>query len=330
MKKAILFSVLLIFGFSFIKAQGYQRIESLYGRWKFSIGDNKEWSQANFNDSQWESIRVPSAWENNGFDGYDGFAWYRRSVFIDKPLRNASLYIHLGYIDDVDEVYVNGNLIGYSGSMPPDFSTAYNAFRRYYIPSEYINYGKANLVSVKVYDAGLGGGIVDGDVGLYADYNAIPFDFELQGQWKFMQGDNISYSKLEYNDFNWNNITVPRAWEDQGYRDYDGFAWYRKKFYVTGNYDNERMIVILGKIDDFDEVYLNGEYIGPTRRIAERNGTNYDQMRAYYISGKLLKQGKANVIAVRVLDKGGMGGIYEGPIGIVKQKSFVEYWRNKR
>ena len=41
----------------------------------------------------------------------------------------------------------------------------------------------------------------------------------------------------------------------------------------------------------------------------------------------LLKKNQKNVIAVRVLDTGGDGGIYDGPVGIITQTKYIEYWR---
>ena len=40
--------------------------------WKFRIGDRLEWAGKDFDDSRWESIRVPNQWEDEGFNGYDG------------------------------------------------------------------------------------------------------------------------------------------------------------------------------------------------------------------------------------------------------------------
>jgi hypothetical protein len=37
-----------------------------------------------------------------------------------------------------------------------------------------------------------------------------------------------------------------------------------------------------------------------------------------------------NTIAVRVLDEGGYGGIYAGPVGIISQTEFVKYWESRR
>lgn len=315
-----------------LDAQQYTKLASLYGTWKFSIGDNKEWAGAGFNDSDWEQIKVPSTWEDQGFNGYDGFAWYRRKFSIPEEYKDEQLYLNLGYIDDCDEVYINGTRIGFTGSMPPRYSTAYNAKRFYFLPKEVLHFNKPNTIAVRVYDSKLGGGIVNGDVSLVMEKNPFPLIMNLQGEWSFILHDNMGYKNIDPDKSNWKHITVPRLWEDQGYQDYDGYAWYCKKFMVNGNFTNERLVLVLGKIDDFEEVYLNGEYIGPLKKIneAREGGTKYNQFRAYYISGKSLKPNQANIITVRVLDTGGGGGIYEGPVGIAKQSEYVQYWRNKR
>ncbi|MCG8581147.1 MAG: hypothetical protein MI866_14600, partial [Bacteroidales bacterium] len=111
---------------------------SLNGQWYFSIGDNTDWARYHFNHFNWEQIPVPSMWEHQGFNGYDGFAWYRKEVKIGNDAEKLSLWLDLGYIDDADEVYLNGELIGKSGHFPPHFKTAYNGRRLYKLPSNQI------------------------------------------------------------------------------------------------------------------------------------------------------------------------------------------------
>jgi sialate O-acetylesterase len=308
-------------------------LQSLKGTWLFSIGINEEWTSPRFNDSSWETIKVPSPWEDQGFNGYNGYAFYRKKITIPSLYKGRMLYLNMGYIDDVDEVYVNGHKIGSTGTFPPDYSTAYNAERVYYIPEEYISFDVPNLIAVKVYDSYDRGGIVSGELGLYGGKTTVNFDVNLQGAWKFMPGDDIRRKESDFNDNLWDEIFVPAKWEDQRYRDYDGYAWYRKSFIYPGNAGDEKMVVMMGKIDDIDQVYINGTFVGSTGNFPENDresansGQEYDAFRGYYIPAGLLKKGQKNIIAVRVLDTRGAGGIYEGPVGIITQTKYIEYWR---
>jgi sialate O-acetylesterase len=312
-------------------------LQSLKGSWKFSIGLNEEWVSPKFNDSDWETIKAPSPWENQGYNGYNGYAFYRKNINIPSNYKGRMLYLNMGYIDDVDEVYLNGNKIGSTGGFPPDYNTAYNAERIYYIPEQDINFDGSNLIAVKVYDSEQEGGIVSGEIGLYGGKASVNFDINLQTTWKFQPGDDLRRKESDFDDSGWTEIFVPAKWEDQGYRDYDGYAWYRKSFIYKINNDNEKMVLLMGKIDDIDQVYINGTLVGstgnfPKRRGDEANtGEEYNAFRGYFIPDGLLKKNQKNVIAVRVLDTGGAGGIYEGPVGIITQAKYIEYWRkNKR
>jgi sialate O-acetylesterase len=326
-----IFVFFLFFSFA-IKAEE-QRLINLKGQWKFSLGFKNEWLKLDFDDSNWESLYVPGNWENQGFYGYDGFACYRKKIEIPETYSCKSLSLHLGMIDDCDEVYLNGHLVGFSGAFPPNYYTAYNVERKYDILPEYILPGKTNILVVKVYDDGQEGGIVKGDIGIYESLQKPPFDIILTGIWNFRLGDNPEYKKTDYNDSKWAKITVPRNWESQGYPDYDGFAWYRRTCYVPASLTKEKVVVVMGKIDDLDEVYINGTYIGTQKGLIDNNRydvSQYNKLRVYYIDGSLFTPDKQNVIAVRVYDSGGYGGIYEGPVGIMSQKAFVQFWRTNK
>src|SRR5690606_12569195 len=131
---------------------------TLKGRWKFHVGDDAAWASQKFNDSGWGTIRVPAAWEDEGFNGYDGFAWYRTKFDGRKLNKNEVYYLNLGFIDDADEVYLNGNLIGFSGNLPPKFKTAYNSERKYVLPNMMINFEGENVLAIRVFDAIHAGG----------------------------------------------------------------------------------------------------------------------------------------------------------------------------
>jgi hypothetical protein len=312
------------------------RIQDLHGSWKFSIGERDEWKSPKFDDSGWDMINVPSPWEDQGFNGYNGYATYRKSFTISNEYKDMMLYIHLGYIDDVDEVYLNGQKIGSTGSFPPVYETAYNAQRKYYIPPDIIQFDRPNVLTVIVYDSYEKGGIVSGDIGIFSGKMSMNLDVPLQGKWKFRTGDDLKRKATNFDDSGWHNIFVPSKWEDQGYRDYDGYAWYRKTFKYKMSAENEKMVLVIGKIDDLDQVYLNGTFVGSTGNFPVREGdrANTDQeyaaFRGYYVPDGILKNGQINTIAVRVYDSGLGGGIYEGPIGLISQSKYIEFWRKNK
>ncbi|MBN1116402.1 MAG: hypothetical protein JXA77_04330 [Bacteroidales bacterium] len=312
----------------------YERVISLKGEWKFMIGDNMKWAGSEHNVSDWENIYAPSTWEDQGFPGYDGHAWYRKDVVIPENLNGFSLVLYLGYIDDVDEVFLNGVKIGKKGSFPPNYWTAYNTERKYIIPSDIIKFNQKNTIAVRVYDSQLQGGIVKGDIGIYTSKNDLPMEVRLEGQWKFRLGDNFAWKQSGLDDGDWRTIIVPGYWEDQVANYYDGFAWYRKTFKAPASMSGNRYVLLLGKIDDLDQVYLNGKLVGGTGFSTENkvspNGNEHSYDRFYYLNAEDIKPGAINTIAVRVYDRGGEGGIYSGAIGLVNLKDFVAYWRKKQ
>ena len=130
---------------------------------------------------------------------------------------------------------------------------------------------------------------------------------ELPKQWKFQTGDNADFAKPDFNDENWKTISVTSFFETQGYANYDGIAWYRTRIVLPSSLKNKSETVkvvriSLGRIDDDDETYLNGHKIGGIR--------GWDAERSYFIPIDLIQWDKENVIAVRVKDSGGNGGMY--------------------
>ncbi len=313
----------------------WKRIVNLRGSWKFSIGDNPRWANKDLDDRNWESIRVPDNWESQGFHGYDGYAWYRKT-FDGDDLEDykGSLVLYLGYIDDIDEVFINGRKIGGTGSFPPNYHTAYNAKREYYIPQEVIDYDGENVIAVRVFDEKLGGGIVSGgDIGIYYNEEDKDFAINLRGVWELkllpswkLEGNNEALMKenlIASESFRtrdgWEKVTVPQAWERQGFDHYDGGAVYRKVFTVPRELQGEDLILYIGAIDDNDWTYLNGKRIGTT--------IGYDRMRAYTLTPDMYKIGGLNVLTIFVEDSTGLGGIYLGPVGLIQQVEFTRFMR---
>jgi hypothetical protein len=151
--------------------------------WKFHPGDDSQWSDRQWDDSQWESISVGEAWESQGHADLDGFAWYRLRVQVPESFRKDSqldtyggLRLLLGKIDDVDQTWWNGKLIGETGQMPRSYSTRWSNQRTYHIPVQDIRWDEHNVIAVRVFDGGSEGGMYEGPYELkIASWQDLPF-----------------------------------------------------------------------------------------------------------------------------------------------------------
>ena len=296
------------------------------GEWKFKLGDDERWAGQKFDDSKWDEIFVPAYWEEEGYPGYDGLAWYRKHFRISPDLRNKALYIHLGSVDDVSDVYVNGHFVSFTGSFPPHFITAYNIDQKFQIPAEFLKFSGDNVIAVRVYDDQRGGGIAKGKPGIFEMEDYLYPDVPITEGWKFHKGDDKEWARPETDDSHWSDFVVPMYWDVQGLKGYDGFGWYRVRFTLPEKYRDQDLVLLVGKIDDADETYLNGARIGYTGGTRLK-GDEYRKLRAYTVASSMLRSGEENVLAVRVYDNYLGGGIYDGPVGFVTRERYKEWAR---
>ena len=308
-------------------AENLKKVISLEGSWRFSIGDDPAWAEPAYDDSDWDRVFVPKSWENNGFDDYNGYAWYRKSFQFTDSMNEETLFLMLGYIDDVDEVYLNGKLIGASGVMPPLVRTAYNILRKYPLPAELLNKNGKNILAVRVFDEYLDGGIYSGPVGIYYDEDNDLLSLNLAGYWDFETTNKVAnYAAKMYGQES-GKLFVPGFWESRGYPEYDGSAEYSTSFRLPDRFNDENMMIVVGYIDDIDKVYINDTRIGTVTDLRvkkNRDVPNHIILRGYQIPPGLLMKGSMNTIRVKVYDTQLMGGIYEGPIGLITSQNFEE------
>jgi sialate O-acetylesterase len=127
---------------------------------------------------------------------------------------------------------------------------------------------------------------------------------EKQQETKLKNINVIPFKDLSYNDANWPELNQPQIWEQQSLKDFDGVVWLRKTIVLTAEDIKKTAILSLCKIDDEDITYMNGVKVGSTNQ--------WDAKRNYPIPSNVLKVGK-NVIAIRVVDHSGGGGIFGEP-----------------
>jgi sialate O-acetylesterase len=110
-----------------------------------------------------------------------------------------------------------------------------------------------------------------------------------------------AWNAVSLDDSQWLNIQAPGAVEkNKEMKDFDGLFWVRKEIDIPKSWAGKSLILHLSNIDDMDVTYFNGIEIG--------NTSGWTVEREYTIPAGLVKAGKA-VIAIRVMDTGGDGGL---------------------
>ncbi len=106
-------------------------------------------------------------------------------------------------------------------------------------------------------------------------------------------------------DSGWPTLNTPEVWERQGLPGLDGVVWLRRHVTLTTAQAAGAATLHLGPVDDCDDTFINGQPIGTT--------CGWEAPRTYAVPAGVLRAGD-NLIAVRVTDTGGDGGIH-GPAG---------------
>jgi sialate O-acetylesterase len=113
--------------------------------------------------------------------------------------------------------------------------------------------------------------------------------------------NTADWKNSNFDDSRWPVMQLPSVWEDRGFPGLDGIVWFRRTIDIASADADQPAVLELAKIDDIDETYINGVKVGGMPQ--------WDELRKYNIPAGILKAGK-NVIAIKVQDDQGGGGIY--------------------
>lgn len=127
----------------------------------------------------------------------------------------------------------------------------------------------------------------------------------------FVNGEAV-WAATGLEDSAWKTMKVPGLMQEQGLEGFNGIVWFRKTIDIPANWAGKELTLNVGVIDDNDFTYFNGVQVGHTE--------GWMAPRSYKIPKELVKGGKA-VIAVRVMDTGGTGGINGSPESISLHRS---------
>ncbi|HHW00346.1 MAG TPA: hypothetical protein GXX36_12410 [Clostridiaceae bacterium] len=149
---------------------------------------------------------------------------------------------------------------------------------------------------------------------------------DLMGNWYFIKepsGNRIDGAAIDLDVSSWRIVQPGLDWWANGFGGYAdmgsyvGRAWYRREFFVPADFPTDDLTLLAGKIDDADEVFINGQKVGSTgMKDGEFVVSYWAELREYKIPASVLKYGETNVIAINMINSSGGGGIYSGPMGI--------------
>jgi sialate O-acetylesterase len=138
----------------------------------------KQWSWADFNDTSWQTLRLPDLFDRKAIPGFDGVVWFRREIMVPEELAGKELTLSLGPVDDTDETYVNGVKVG---------NTNQGALvRNYVVPAGTLKPGR-NVIAIRVEDYGGGGGFTAKEDQFRLSGSGK--EISLAGDWKFRIAD---------------------------------------------------------------------------------------------------------------------------------------------
>lgn len=142
---------------------------------------------------------------------------------------------------------------------------------------------------------------------------------DISNGWRFTTGDDVAWAQPEFDDAAWKPIEVGKPWEKAGHKNYDGYGWYRLRVNLPkAESENayfkqyQKLTLLLGAVDDVDVTYFNGVEVGRTGSVPNDTKGHHETVRRYEVPAKHIRWDAENVIAVRVFDSDGNGGMHQG------------------
>ncbi len=126
----------------------------------------------------------------------------------------------------------------------------------------------------------------------------------------------------------WEVASVPGAWdlqEEASDEDYDGFAWYRCYVRVPESWRGSRLLWVAEAVDDVDQAFFNGERVGANGGLPPLFSRPASSVRRpFVIEPDQIRFGEVNLLAWRVYDAGGTGGVVKGPVHLSRRDDAID------
>jgi phosphoserine phosphatase RsbU/P len=104
----------------------------------------------------------------------------------------------------------------------------------------------------------------------------------LDGLWRFHPGDDSRWASPDFDDSAWPLLRSDRPWAEQGYRNLDGFGWYR--FTVQPPSRAMPLAIVLPSILTDYELFENGKKIGGFGHMPPHGTLQFNQTALYHLA----------------------------------------------
>ena len=122
-----------------------------------NVGISEHWESTNLDTSDWKPIQIGKSWESQGYPDLDGWAWYRLQVKVPVAWQRHRIFLTFTGVDDLYELYINGELLAKCGDLPTRQSTFFE--KRSHDLTGLAKPGETLCIAVRVYDWFGAGGI---------------------------------------------------------------------------------------------------------------------------------------------------------------------------
>ena len=149
----------------------------------------RSWIAPDFDDSDWQTMNLPTNWEAAGLPDFDGVVWFRKRFIVTEKFLGKELVLDLGTVDDMDRTFINGKKVGEIQERGK-----WRTVREYPVPADLLVPGE-NLISVRVMDyKGSGGIYAAGDHLKLIAKDDSSLTISLAGEWRY----KVAYDLKEH------------------------------------------------------------------------------------------------------------------------------------
>ena len=134
--------------------------------------------------------------------------------------------------------------------------------------------------------------------------------------WQFQkdpkeEGETAGWQKPGFDASSWTRLSSMSFWEQQGQGDYDGYGWYRTRLTVPKSLaDHEHVYLYFGAVDESFRLYIDGRMVHESLYASAKDPNLWKKPRTVEVTPHL-SAGATHVVAVRVHDSGGAGGLWK-------------------